>query len=102
WPRGGTICLAWAELSAGRFHAADVAMSQLADELGRLGPSECLHAEGDPGRIAEALRTAAPSAAQTARPDWTFDPASARAALLQHFGVATLTGFGFEDDQPCL
>jgi DNA mismatch repair protein MutS len=100
--RGGTLGLAWVELSAGRFHAADVAMSQLADELGRLGPSECLHAEGDPGRIAEALRAGAPAAALTSRPDWTFDPASARAALLQHFGVATLTGFGFDDDQPCL
>ena len=38
----------------------------------------------------------------TPRPDWTFDPTSARAALFQHFGVTTLAGFGFDDDQPCL
>ncbi len=40
--------------------------------------------------------------AVTPRPDWTFDPASARAALTRHFGVTTMTGFGFEDQQPCL
>ena len=40
--------------------------------------------------------------ALTQRPDWTFDPASARAALFKHFGVTTLAGFGFDDDQPCL
>ena len=38
----------------------------------------------------------------TPRPDWTFDPATARAALFHHFGVSTLAGFGFDDDQPCL
>jgi DNA mismatch repair protein MutS len=40
--------------------------------------------------------------ALTARPDWTFDPATARAALYHHFGVTTLAGFGFDDNQPCL
>src|SRR2546422_3745492 len=34
--------MAWVELSAGQFHAADVFWEQLADELGRLAPSECL------------------------------------------------------------
>src|SRR5439155_11189173 len=33
---------------------------------------------------------------------WTFDPASARAVLFNHFGITTLAGFGFEDAQPCL
>src|SRR5439155_13288669 len=37
-----------------------------------------------------------------ARPDWTFDADSARAVLFKHFGVTTLAGFGFDDDQPCL
>src|SRR5262249_56918132 len=37
-----------------------------------------------------------------ARPDWTFDPATATAALKTHFQVATLSGFGFDDAQPCL
>jgi DNA mismatch repair protein MutS len=38
----------------------------------------------------------------TTRPDWTFDPATARAALLAHFNVGTMAGFGFDDAQPCL
>src|SRR5262249_6342117 len=38
----------------------------------------------------------------TGRPDWTFDPHTAHAALFNHFGVTTLAGFGFDDDQPCL
>src|SRR5258708_37244409 len=38
----------------------------------------------------------------TPRFDWTSGPASARAVLFHHFGVNTLTGFGFDDEQPCL
>jgi DNA mismatch repair protein MutS len=40
--------------------------------------------------------------ARTGRPDWTFDPPDARAALFRHFRVLTAAGFGFEDGQPCL
>ena len=36
------------------------------------------------------------------RPDWTFDTLSASQALHKQFGVITMTGFGFSDDQPCL
>jgi DNA mismatch repair protein MutS len=102
WPRGPLIGLAWVELSTGQFQAADTSWPHLADELGRLAPSECLCGENDPGRLIERLRATAPSMAVTPRPDWTFDPASARAALFNHFGVSTLAGFGFEDAQPCL
>ncbi|HLN28074.1 MAG TPA: DNA mismatch repair protein MutS [Gemmataceae bacterium] len=101
-PRGPQVGVAWVELSTGQFQAADISSNSLKDELGRLGPAECLCAEGDPSRVSERLREAAPAMAVTERPSWTFDPASARAALLHHFGIATLTGFGFEDDQPCV
>src|SRR5262245_25529517 len=99
---GPALGLAWVELSTGHFHAADVAGTQLADEIGRLAPAECLCAETDPGRLADRLRSSAPGTAVTARPDWTFDAVTARAALFRHFGVSTLAGFGFDDDQPCL
>jgi DNA mismatch repair protein MutS len=102
FPRGHEVGLAWAELSTGKFQAADVSWQHLSDELGRLAPAECLCAEKDAERAKERLRTAASALAITPRPDWTFDPASARAALAQHFGVTTLAGFGFEDEQPCL
>jgi DNA mismatch repair protein MutS len=102
FPLGRQVGLAWVELSAGQFQAADITWEQLDDELGRLVPSECLCAENDLMRLTERLRAAAPTMAVTMRPDWTFDPASARAALGRHFGVTTLVGFGFDDGQPCL
>jgi DNA mismatch repair protein MutS len=97
--------LAWADLSTGQFQAADVPRERLADELGRLAPSEllCSEAEGpaaDAAALVERLRESVPQLALTPRPDWTFDAASARAALLYHFGVTTLAGFGFDDFQP--
>jgi DNA mismatch repair protein MutS len=98
------VGLAWVDLSTGQFRAADVSWQCLADELGRLGPSECLCTEsgGRAASLAEQLRGMLPAATLTLRPDWTFDPASAKAALFNHFSITTLAGFGFEDEQPCL
>jgi DNA mismatch repair protein MutS len=100
-PRGPLAGLAWVDLSTGHFQAADLPWPRFADELGRLAPAECLVAEGEADRLGERLRAAAPDAALTLRPDWTFEPRSA-AALQHHFGVTTLAGFGFDDEQPCL
>jgi DNA mismatch repair protein MutS len=97
---GAKVGLAWVELSTGEFMAADVPADRLADELGRLAPSECLCAEAD--KVAEPLRSILPGMAVTARPVWTFDRATASAALFQHFRVTTLAGLGFEAEQPCL
>ena len=93
--------LAWVELSTGEFMASDVAPQRLGDELNRLSISECLLAESAAGRLSDDLRAALPPTLTT-RPDWTFDPLSAKQALHQHFGIITLSGFGFADDQPCL
>ncbi|HVK18834.1 MAG TPA: DNA mismatch repair protein MutS, partial [Fimbriiglobus sp.] len=43
-----------------------------------------------------------PPRAVTPRPGWTFDPTTTRDALKRHFQVATFSGFGFDDGQPCL
>jgi DNA mismatch repair protein MutS len=97
--------LAWVELSTGLFQAADVPPGRLGDEVLRLAPSECLCAEGaleETGLLLERVREALPRLTVTPRPDWTFDPPSARDILYRHFGVTTLAGFGFNDDQPCL
>ena len=104
-PRG-SVGVAWVELSAGQFYAADIPRERLLDEMARLAPSECLCAE-DSLRAADAswleqLRAAAPGLSVSGRPDWNFDPTTARAALFAHFGVSTLAGFGFDDEQPCL
>jgi DNA mismatch repair protein MutS len=102
WVEGERIGLAWADLSTGAFQAVDLDCSRLGDELGRLAPAECLHAEGAPAQLLDLLGSAVPGMALTARPGWLFDPASARAALLEHFQVGTTMGFGFEDDQCCI
>jgi DNA mismatch repair protein MutS len=97
--------LAWVELSTGLFQAADVLPSRLADEVLRLAPSECLIAEAateETAGLLQRVRDALPQLTLTARPDWTFDAKSARDTLYQHFGVATMAGFGFDDQQPCL
>ncbi len=103
----GSAGLAWVELSTGAFYAADVARDRLADELARLAPAELLAAEGaaaapEAAGFLDRVRELLPGLTVTARLDWNFEPATARGALLHHFGVTTLAGFGFEDAQPCL
>ncbi len=98
----GTLGLAWADLSAGTFWAADLPPDRLPDELARVAPAECLVPERDQAKLEDAFR-AAPPRTLAPRPDWTFDPATAREALCRQFGVATLAGFGFDSDhQPGL
>jgi DNA mismatch repair protein MutS len=97
--------LAWVELSTGLFQAADVLPSRLADEVLRLTPSECLIAEAtteETATLLQRVRDALPQLTLTPRPDWTFDAKSARDTLHHHFGVSTMAGFGFDDQQPCL
>jgi DNA mismatch repair protein MutS len=98
---GNTVGLAWVELSTGAFHAADLPASRTGDELARLTPAECLGAERDIDKWNQAFAPILP-APMIARPDWTFDAATALTAVKQHFGVLTLNGFGFDDAQPCL
>ncbi|MCI0684211.1 MAG: DNA mismatch repair protein MutS [Gemmataceae bacterium] len=94
--------VAWVELSTGLFQAADVAAGRLLDELARLAPAECLCPEKDVQAVSALLQRLPAAPALSSRPDWNFDAASARAALEQHFHVRTLSGFGFDDQQPCL
>jgi len=88
---GDPIGIAWVEISTGRFQAAGFPPSQLADQLARLGPAECLLAESAdplPARLDEQMMV-------TRRPDWVFGLATARQTLTKHFGTTGLEGFGF-------
>jgi DNA mismatch repair protein MutS len=100
------VGVAWVELSTGLFQAADVERDRLADELNRLAPSECLVGEmagtAEAAPLLERLRESLGALTVTSRPDWTFDPATARASLFNHFNISTLAGFGFDDGQACL
>jgi DNA mismatch repair protein MutS len=91
--REGEIGMAWAELSTGRFQAAVFRSQQLADQLARIGPSECLVSE-DGNPLPEYARDAI---VMTKRPAWAFSFESANEALSKHFGSRGLEGFGFGD-----
>jgi len=102
YPAGDQVGLAWVELSTGEFLATDVPVDRLADELGRLTPAECLCAESAETTLGERVRQASANTALTARPEWSFEPSSASQILYKHFRIATLTGLGFEAEQPCV
>src|SRR5262249_40581777 len=84
----------------------DVDRDRLADELQRLAPSEVLVGEmaatAESAPLLEQLRESLGGLTVTPRPDWTFDPLSAAAALQHHFSVSTFPGLRFDDDHPCL
>jgi len=88
--------IAWVDLSTGRFLVEEVEPEQLLDELGRIGASEYLVADSQyrtEDSLLEPLR-ALLGGHWSPRPDWAFDPASGGKALRDHFGVASLEGYG--------
>jgi len=91
---GEPVGLAWVDVSTGRFVAAAFPPSQLADQLARIAPAECLLAEGPeslPAHLDGQMMV-------TRRPTWAFGQTTGREALAKHFGTAGLEGFGFESD----
>ncbi len=80
----GSIGVAAADVSTGRFELSEIAESDVAGELARLGPSEVIAC----GVIAETVEGA------IARDARSFDSVRAEARLKDHYRVATLDGFG--------
>ena len=85
--------LAWVDVSTGAFCAAAIPAEQLADQLARIGPAECL--VSDEAAPLPADWTA--GIAITRRPAWAFGHKAALESLARHFGTRTLEGFGFDD-----
>lgn len=105
-PRKANVGLAVVELAGGKFEALNVPAEALLDELVRLKPAELL-IEGEPRGgpappIVRELQAILPVSV-TYRQAVEFSTARAESALLEHFGVATLAGFGFEhmDESLC-
>jgi DNA mismatch repair protein MutS len=91
WKADSGLGLAYADISTGEFSAGDFdpdeAAKVLQHELARLSPAEVIYPEG---MDLEPFWTGH----RTALPDWRYESDRAEAALLQHFGVKTLDGFG--------
>ncbi len=90
---GDPAGLAWVELSTGRFVAAGVPKKQIADQLARIAPAECLLDEDGeplPAHLAERMMV-------SRRPAWAFAHQASVAALAKHFGTANLEGLGFTE-----
>ena len=95
----GPSGLAWLDVSTGQFFAMDVPPNRLREELARLSPAECIGPEMHANTLSEVLQSLSSVPALASRPDWTFDPQTAKAALGKHFAVSTFAGFGFDDSQ---
>jgi DNA mismatch repair protein MutS len=100
-PGDQLIGIAWVDLSTGRFEVEEVAGDRVGDSLERIAPSECLCAEMEEGpHPAEALLPQ--DCMRTRRPPWEFATDEGRRRLNEHFGTATLEGFGCADMGPAL
>jgi DNA mismatch repair protein MutS len=89
-PDGHRLGLAYADITTGEFAATVLAQRRaLEEELARLSPAELLLPEGEDG-------VDAGNTPVSRLPAWRFEEGNARQTLLQHFGVATLDGFGLE------
>jgi DNA mismatch repair protein MutS len=97
--------LAWLVLSSGELTLATCEADALADELARLRPVEVVIAEDavvPPALNAALAGDGQPAIALVRQTAWQFDARRAQTALSQHFNVANLAAFDFEDNEPVL
>ncbi|MCC7355237.1 MAG: DNA mismatch repair protein MutS [Anaerolineae bacterium] len=93
------VGLAYADITTGEFATTELSGAELearlSEELGRIAPSELLVPENGAGDRDEG-QGALGSYLISPLPVWRFEPGTARQALLDHFGVASLEGYGCE------
>jgi DNA mismatch repair protein MutS len=95
---GNRAGLAYADITTGEFAATQLAGDDIvrlaADEIDRLQPAEVVTA--DPELVKDEQRPGSAMArmAVTAYERWPFDLETARQAVLDHFGVRSVDGFG--------
>ena len=92
---GKSIGLALVDLTTGDFKATEVeGETALLTELDRLRPAEIIF-PSEAGPLRELIRPAFPILIP--HEDWTFAPETAGFTLREHFGVASLDGFGLKN-----
>lgn len=94
------IGFAWLELSAGSFTTTELEPEQLADELGRISPAECIIVEGSKSNAALVGLLSREKMLLTERAAWCFSQEECRRKLLEHFGTKTLDGFDVDANSP--
>ncbi|HHT9125136.1 MAG TPA: DNA mismatch repair protein MutS [Candidatus Brocadiia bacterium] len=99
---GESAGLSWVDLSTGKFQAQDIPTTQLIDEFARLRPSECLLSEEMVTSKGEQPFASALNAMITPLPGWVFARDTAYQTLKEHFGTASLEGFGCESLGPSI
>ena len=91
--------VAYADITTGEFATTQIsgreAYALALQELARLGPRECLLPESDE-MLAESAGVRDIDLFVTSYDAWRFELGNARQALLDHFEVASLAGFGCE------
>ena len=93
----GRAGLAYADITTGEFATAQLQASEVEQELARLQPRECLVPASEsqqPETLNLKPETMPPATHLTPLPTYRFELGAARQVLLDHFGVATLDGFG--------
>ncbi len=103
----GRICIACLDVSTGEFRAYSgvdddlSGMEFLKSELSRIAPRELIIQQSlyeRPG-VGSIIREMEDTLVER-RPDWSFDRTKALGELKARFGLASLKGFGFQDEAP--
>lgn len=97
------VGIALVDISTGAFTVLECDVTKLTDELAARSVQELIHPEQGtttPPAIARAAEALGISC--TPRPPWHFRPKEALEEILKHYKVATTTGFGLRDDEPCI
>jgi DNA mismatch repair protein MutS len=97
---GSAAAIAVIDVATGTFSVTDCAPDSIVDELSRRGVREILFCEPADGSVPLRVKRVVDtlSIAPTPRPAWHFRVVEARQALLDHYGVATLAGFGIGEN----
>ncbi|UYV11634.1 MAG: DNA mismatch repair protein MutS [Phycisphaera sp.] len=101
---GDGVSLAALDVSTGAFTLDSAPLNDLLDGLSRLAIAELLLPDDCPAGLRSRIEIEAgrSGCAITERPAWHFRKSEAIEAVLKHFSVGSVEGFGLSDDDPAL
>lgn len=94
-PEGDRVGIALCDVTTGEFTAGSMGVDALRDRLDALNPSEVICNEDQRSEVRDWVDA---KTMLTPIPPWIFDEDFSRDTLKTHFMVASLKGFGLEDD----